>query len=334
MNQPLVSVAMITYQHAPYIARAIENVVTQQTDFPFELVIGEDCSTDGTREIVFEYRKKYPDIIRVITSESNVGGKKNADRTGNACRGKYLAYCEGDDYWQNSFKLQRQVDYLEKNPECGLVYSSFDVYHIRSKKRIPHFLKYRNLETLHDWTIHDFVKSGRGNLGILTCTVMVRKNLRDRIIASDHFLYNSNAFLMRDTPLWVEIATKAYIHYIPESMATHNIIPGSFTQNRDIKKRYRFRVSGAEVMIYLCEKHNLPKAFKDRYIAHCCFCRLRLAFYTRDLDMAEQAIKKNVEFSWKDRLFYIGLKNIGLWYFLRTALFIYDSLRKKQAGWL
>ena len=80
VKEPLVSVKMITYNHASYIGQAIEGVVGQKTTFPFELVIGEDCSTDGTREIVFEYQKKFPDIIRVITSDKNVGGKKNSRR--------------------------------------------------------------------------------------------------------------------------------------------------------------------------------------------------------------------------------------------------------------
>ena len=136
MTEPLVSARMITYNHAPYIARAIEGVLQQKTNFPFELVIGEDCSTDGTREIVFEYQKKYPDIIRVITSDSNVGSKKNGHRTSQACRGKYIAYCEGDDCWHHPGKLQKQVDYMESHPACGLVYSSYDVYHPKSKKEL------------------------------------------------------------------------------------------------------------------------------------------------------------------------------------------------------
>ncbi len=77
MPAPLVSVKMVTYNHAPFIAQAIEGVLQQKTKFPFELVIGEDCSTDGTRELVFEYQKKHPDIIRVVTSDENVGMKKN-----------------------------------------------------------------------------------------------------------------------------------------------------------------------------------------------------------------------------------------------------------------
>ena len=99
MNKlPLVSVHMITFNHEPYIARAIEGVLMQETDFPIELVIGEDCSTDGTREIVLEYQKKHPETIRVITSARNVGPNVNELRTDKACRGRYVAYCEGDDY--------------------------------------------------------------------------------------------------------------------------------------------------------------------------------------------------------------------------------------------
>src|SRR5450759_4098791 len=104
MQEPLVSVCMITYNHEPYIRKAIDCVLAQRTNFPFELVLGEDYSTAGTRKIVFDYAKRYPDIIRVITSEQNVGMHKNGSRTGQACRGRYIAYCEGDDYWHHPYK--------------------------------------------------------------------------------------------------------------------------------------------------------------------------------------------------------------------------------------
>lgn len=107
---PLVSVSTITYNHAAYIQRCIESVLMQKTTFPFEFVIGEDCSTDCTREIVLEYADKYPQIIRVITSESNVGGRANSQRTISACQGEYIAFCEGDDYWIDPLKLQKQYD--------------------------------------------------------------------------------------------------------------------------------------------------------------------------------------------------------------------------------
>jgi Glycosyltransferases involved in cell wall biogenesis len=104
-TQPLVSVCCITYNHEPYIAQAIEGMLMQKTDLPIELIIGEDCSTNRTRELVVDYQKKHPDIIRESTSEKNVGMHKNGQRMGKACRGEYIALCEGDDYWIELLKL-------------------------------------------------------------------------------------------------------------------------------------------------------------------------------------------------------------------------------------
>ncbi|MBP5322509.1 MAG: glycosyltransferase [Bacteroidaceae bacterium] len=119
---PLVSVVTITYNHAPYIAKCIEGVVMQQVDFPMEFIIAEDCSTDGTRAICEEYAAKYPDLIRLITSERNVGYNPNELRAMRAARGKYIAYCEGDDYWTEPQKLQRQVDFLESHPDYSVCF--------------------------------------------------------------------------------------------------------------------------------------------------------------------------------------------------------------------
>lgn len=122
--KPIVSVRTSTYNHGSYIRQCIEGVLMQKTNFPFEFIIGEDYSTDETREIVFEYAKKYPDIIRVITADYNVGTKANGRRCIRACRGKYMAICEGDDYWIDPLKLQKQVDFLNKNSDISLVFSN------------------------------------------------------------------------------------------------------------------------------------------------------------------------------------------------------------------
>ncbi|MFZ4263627.1 glycosyltransferase family 2 protein [Sphingobacterium sp. HJSM2_6] len=116
-SEVMVSICCITYNHEKYIAQAIEGYLMQQTTFKFEIIIGEDCSTDNTRKIVDEYVLKYPDKIKLITSESNVGVHKNSLRVNKEVRGKYLTQCDGDDYWTDPLKLQKQVDFLEQNPE-------------------------------------------------------------------------------------------------------------------------------------------------------------------------------------------------------------------------
>ena len=121
MTLPLVSIIMITYNHERFIAQAIEGVLMQETGFPFELVIGEDCSTDGTRAVCEKYAREHPDRIRLLPAERNLGMNLNARRTLRACRGKYIANCEGDDLWTDAGKLQRQAEYLETHPECVLV---------------------------------------------------------------------------------------------------------------------------------------------------------------------------------------------------------------------
>ena len=106
---------MTTYNHAPYLRQAVESVLSQQTSFDFELVLGEDCSTDGTAELCREYAAKYPGRVRLVTGARNVGWRANYRRTFEACRGKYVAYCDGDDWWCDLRKLQMQADLMESH---------------------------------------------------------------------------------------------------------------------------------------------------------------------------------------------------------------------------
>ena len=134
MENPLVSVIMTAYNHEKYIEEAINSVLSQKTDFTYELLIGEDCSTDRTREIIIGYCKKYPDIIKVITSDENVGENQNYNRLINAARGKYIAHCEGDDYWISKNKLQKQIDIMESDPDITFCFHNVNfVYQNKNK---------------------------------------------------------------------------------------------------------------------------------------------------------------------------------------------------------
>ena len=126
-NEIIVSVAMITYNHEPYIQKAIEGVLMQKTNFQIELLIGEDCSTDATRRICLEYQEKYPDVIKLLLPEKNLGMMQNSFQVLQACSGKYIAACEGDDYWTDPCKLQNQVDFLEANPNFNLCCHDWEV---------------------------------------------------------------------------------------------------------------------------------------------------------------------------------------------------------------
>lgn len=168
---PVVSVCMITYNHEKHIAQAIEGVLIQQTTFAIELVLAEDKSTDNTRKICEQYALQHPEIIRLLPSDKNLGMMPNFIRAHDVCLGTYIATCEGDDYWTDSLKLQKQVDFLDKNGKYSLVgtrnlvlkdnelsegnYFSgdFDIYDLIQKHRChPSTFLFRNvLKNLNTW---------------------------------------------------------------------------------------------------------------------------------------------------------------------------------------
>jgi glycosyltransferase involved in cell wall biosynthesis len=119
----VVSVFMLVYNQEGFISQTLESILHQKTTFPFNLVIGEDCSTDNTRAIIEAYKKQYPDKIKVISSSQNVGLINNFIRTVNYCDGKYIAICDGDDFWTDKHKLQMQVDFLENNSDYSISFT-------------------------------------------------------------------------------------------------------------------------------------------------------------------------------------------------------------------
>lgn len=116
-NDVILSVCTVTYNQANYIAKTIDSFLMQKTNFKFQVIIGDDCSTDGTTEIIKEYAEKYPEIIKPIFREKNIGAGNNSLDVYNHANTKYIAICDGDDYWTDENKLQIQVDYLEKHPK-------------------------------------------------------------------------------------------------------------------------------------------------------------------------------------------------------------------------
>lgn len=323
MKEPLVSAKMITYNHEPYIAQAIEGVLRQETSFPFELVIGEDCSTDGTREIVFDYQKKYPDIIRVITSDKNVGACKNGLRTRKACRGKYIAYCEGDDYWHHPQKLQKQVDYLESHPECGLVHSDQDRYYEKTGGKIKNFFRTTNNIPPENFNIF----KGWGHYHILTCTVMARKHLIDKITSDPHIYQNDQYIGATDIPRFIEVGMRSKIHYIDESLSTYTVRNESASNISNPLKSARFYKSNIEAYLYLAGKYGQEKE-KEFLQQKWCRASLLLAFFESDAKLAHKVRRIDNSFSVKAWILYVGAINPIIRIILCTPCMLYLKCKK------
>ena len=195
MVKPLISVVVVTYNQEKYIQQTLDSILAQQTDFDFEIVVGEDCSTDNTRDKVFSYQQKYPERIKVVTSDLNVGLLKNYYRTIQHASGKYIACCAGDDYWHASDKLQAQVSVMENDPEYGLVHSGATLIDEKGKfiKRMVPSIRELNP---NDDPLLDLLVGAE--YPVFASTAVFRKNLFDHYFNLDELI--GNGIVMEDTP--------------------------------------------------------------------------------------------------------------------------------------
>ena len=123
-----ISVIVTTYNHEKYIAQCLESILCQTGDFEMEVILGDDNSTDHTREIAQQFEQKYPQVVLLLPARPNLGITKNLKRCLDGCSGNYIAICEGDDYWTDSTKLQKQMALLESHPAYSMCFNAFTIY--------------------------------------------------------------------------------------------------------------------------------------------------------------------------------------------------------------
>ncbi|WP_394332279.1 glycosyltransferase [Bacteroides timonensis] len=217
----------------------------QKTNFRFEVIVHDDASTDGTAVIIKEFAERYPNIIKPLYETENQYSKHNGSlrRIMDAhMRGKYIAYCEGDDYWIDPLKLQKQVDVLEANPEYSMCCANCIDYIQKNGKMRYSPLTNKNVIVLDDLLYNRNM--------IATLTALCRKDL---ILE-----YNSKLFKLLpkwplgDYPLWIWMSTKGKIYKIPDITAVYRIFPGSASHSEDENKGFFFGLSGYEVQLFFC----------------------------------------------------------------------------------
>jgi glycosyltransferase involved in cell wall biosynthesis len=235
-NKPIVSVCMITYAHGPFIATAIESVLMQKTNFPFELVIGEDDGPDNTRAICEVYAQEYPDIIRLLPYEKNMGNHPNFIRTLYNCTGKYIALLEGDDYWTDPNKLQKQVDLMATDQSLAFTFHNVHILQNNNVSGQVYPGERQHVVTIKETLNHDYFQ---------TCSVLFRSDLLFSIPRAEakKWIYNDitlYCMLLREKGLRAQ--------YIPEVMGTYRIHPGGVWSMANIQKKYNHSQK-AEVML-------------------------------------------------------------------------------------
>lgn len=245
----VVSICCQTYNHLNYIEECIKGFLIQKTNFKFEILLRDDASTDGTTQIVKEYSDKYPDIINPLIYLENQFKKGVSPFRDNVKRakGKYICICEGDDYWTDPLKLQKQVDFLEANPEYGLIHSNFKTYNQALKQ-------YEKSFKINNSTNSCFDDLLIGNYSIGTLTTCFRKQL-----FIDYFNeirpYEHN-WLLGDLPLWLYLSNKSKFHFIDESTAVYRRLNESASNSQNIENKIKFEQSVYEVRMFFYENFS------------------------------------------------------------------------------
>lgn len=223
----MVSVCCITYNQENFIKEALNGFLMQKVDFPIEIVIGDDSSTDSTKEILKDYQKQNPETIRLILREHNLGVMGNFSQTINACSGKYIALCEGDDYWIDPNKLQQQVDFMETHPVCSLCCHKVQVKYEGHEEKNHLFPDLTGNQIFTREEMH-------GKYISATCSVMFR---REKIKDLVHYL---DGFKVGDIPLFFFCLELGSFGYIDQVMGTYRKNADSYWNPH--YEEYRFPV--------------------------------------------------------------------------------------------
>ena len=278
-DKVLISTIIPSYNRADTVRQTIDSILAQQVDADMEIVIGDDCSTDNAREVLLSYKEKYPDIIRLIFHEHNVGLGANWATCVKACKGKYICNCDNDDYWHNPHKLQIQLDYMESHPKSNICITNHRT-HNRTTGEIKECKAYINRSI-------DIQQAMWADSSFCNATIMYRADFMKTHLDLDEFI--KRHFTLQDWPAWVILTAYTDIDVLPDSTATFGIETMSITRP-DSVERLAIRMDGdKDVCRYLGElfpeKFPYTDEMWNRYAAGRLMAK---AFLVGDFDAARK----------------------------------------------
>ena len=258
---PVVTTMITAFNHRPYLKRAIESAIMQRGSFVHEIIVADDCSTDGTAELLAELQEKYPEAFTVLPTTKNLGIAENMRRCFAAAKGKYIAVLEGDDYWITPWKLNRQVKFLTENPECSMVFSRIKLLDEKSG-RFSLLPRQQGLRS--KLTGEDFIQDPNQNLiANFSCCMFVAdlvKNLPEAIYATR----------LNEVTMSFYLEQKGPIGFLPDIMSVYRIHGGSTWSAAGKRGQLMSGIRCREVALQLCApqyRERMNEALEKRKAA-------------------------------------------------------------------
>ena len=238
------SVEVTTYNQKEYIAQTLQSIIDQKHDYKYEILISDDCSSDGTQDIIKEFHEKYSDIIKPVYNKKNLGAMKNYYSNISRAQGKYLMGCGGDDYWLPG-KVEKQIQFMEQNPGIGLCYSRAKIYKEDKKE-------YDGYTGSVQADIKDILFKGNCVSALTTC---VRMDLFKKYF--EEIQPQNKNWLMEDYPLNIYAFFESYVYYMSEPMGVYRVIKDSLCHQVNPKKQFKFEKSIYDIRIFFAERYGL-----------------------------------------------------------------------------
>ena len=249
-----VSVLMITYYHEEFIEAAINGVLMQDCNFSFELIVADDNSPDQTVLVVDKLKRQHlkGDIIKYTKHQKNKGANSNLLWALKQSKGEYIAICEGDDYWTDPLKLQKQVDFLEQNPDYGLTHSDVNHFYQNTGKLVKAFNKKNNIKIPNGNILTELYY--RGYI-IKTMTTCFRRDILQKHYLNDPVIM-ANIWKLIDLSIWLVFAYHSKIKYMDEVFVTYRLLPESMSRSKDPRKIYDFHTKIHNILYYFSTRYN------------------------------------------------------------------------------
>lgn len=246
-NNPLVSVLCLVYNHEPYLRQCLDGFVMQKTDFGFEAIVHDDASTDNSAAILREYAEKYPDIIKPIYEVENQyrkGTLRAIMDNAVSDSSKYIALCEGDDYWTDPHKLQKQVDFLESHPDYGMCFTNFNI--LRENGQLEKSVLGQKGRPYEFSNVGEWIKSA-SYMGPMTW--LVRKD----IWAAQ---YNINSIDGTFVYFAHYLANSKVKCLVNETTAVYRLLKSSASHSNDLSKQYQYKKGIHETQLRMIEYYQ------------------------------------------------------------------------------
>lgn len=297
MMEEKISVVVVTYNQEGTIGRTLDSILCQQCHLPFEIIIGEDCSTDHTRTVCQDYAQRYPDIIRLFCNKHNKGIIDNYFDCLLEAKGKYIADCAGDDFWTDPQKLEKEVTIMETHDQVSIVHTNWCYYDEDTQKTTP--------APPHPFT--EAITPGKEMLeAILTqtnmsvmhlCTSLYRTDLFRKAYEEDTDLFRNKAYGCEDMQVAFTMARQGDVAYLPDVTLNYSIGHPSASAFTDEGRQFRFVRQVTSLSCHLAQKHGLWNTGFESFVGKRLYALGMHAFRAHDHQLYEETLA--CESTWK-----------------------------------